>query len=102
MVRVLDSIVSVQSTTYLELPNGPIDRIRDGFDKEPRRIDPHPLEDTCTNVSYAMVIVIVQVFKNEYELRKNNLKTVNGPYVRFYFGKEVNEILTRVVGIFPI
>lgn len=85
MVCDFDSLVIVQSTTYLELPNGPIDRIRDGFDKEPRRIDPHPLEDTCTNVSYVVVVVIVQVFNNEYELRKNNLKMVNGPYVRFYF-----------------
>lgn len=35
----------------MELPNGVIDRVRDGFDKEPRRIDPHPLEETCKNVS---------------------------------------------------
>ena len=37
------------------MPKGPIDRVRDGFDKEPRRIDPHPLEEMCTNVKISDV-----------------------------------------------
>ena len=46
-----------KSKKCIDLPSGPIDRLRNGFDNEPRRIDPHPLEENCKNVSSAEFFV---------------------------------------------
>ncbi|KAK8814834.1 hypothetical protein AV274_3470 [Blastocystis sp. ATCC 50177/Nand II] len=78
------------SSKHLEYPKQPIDRLRDGFDKEPRRIDPHPLEESCSNV-----------FTNEYENRKNNLKLIDGPYGSFRFEMET-QICSRPLRLSPL
>ncbi|KAK8799055.1 hypothetical protein WA171_005806 [Blastocystis sp. BT1] len=72
------------------MPKGPIDRVRDGFDKEPRRIDPHPLEEECTNV-----------YTREFEERKNHLKNISGPYGSFRFELE-SEICSRPLRLSPL
>ena len=53
-------------------------------------MDPHPLEEKCKNI-----------FTNEYEERKNNLRLIYGPYGSYGFERET-EICSRPLRLAPL